>query len=648
MTKQTPIRAAAAYTLPITEKDALRTALAEANLPTLLMVYTTIRQDRAYLEGFAPYLTGAYTAGAPCDVPEAMAQDLRDRLFALLTDPHPPVEQPMDHDLLRTMMSVSVGEQVDPTIVPVLYDQMGFEQAVPRKEQPGRPLPPAGFRVLVIGGGMTGIAAGIKLAEAGYDYSIIEKNDELGGTWYENRYPGVGVDTPSHFYSYSFELNPDWSTYHPKGGEVQNYLTGVADKHGVRDHVRFGTSVVEARWDDAQGQWSVTLRDVRTGAETVETARAVILAHGVLNRWSMPAIPGLDGFKGIKMHTAGWDPDVDLKGKRVAVIGTGASAAQLAPAIADTVSDLVIFQRSKHWVLNSPERNADTVTDGIRFALRHIPHYKEWYRFRVYWFTGDGLYGNVLMDENWGNKDVSISAQNDAARSYALSYIQDKLKNRPDLLEKMVPDYPIFGKRIVLDAEGGWLDTLLKPNVTLETGAIDHVDDHAIVMKNGDRYEVDVIALATGFELTPALGPLKVYGRNGADLAAAWGKDDARAYLGVMAPDYPNFFLTLGPNSAPNHAAGVNMVLEAQIHFIIEAMDMVVASGASAIEPTTRAYLDWNAKVEHQMQHMIWSHPKAKSYYLNSKGRNFVSCPFKLADYWNWTRTPDTKAMQIS
>ncbi|MCP5395202.1 MAG: NAD(P)/FAD-dependent oxidoreductase [Sphingomonadaceae bacterium] len=646
MNANSPAKLTSDCALPITDRDGLRAALVDANLPTLLMVYTTYVQDKDYLDSFAPYLTGIYTAEAPSSVPDDMAQDLRGRVFALLTDPTPPTERPIDPELLRHMMSVSVGENVDPAIVPVLYDQMGFERVLPRKERPGRASPPAGFRVLVIGGGMTGIAAGIKLAEAGYDYTIIEKNDALAGTWYENTYPGVGVDTPSHFYSYSFELNPEWSHYHPKGKEIYNYLTGVAEKYGIPAHVQFRTTVTEAHWDGGKAKWLVTLRGA-DGAERVEEANAVILAHGVLNRWSMPDIPGLDSFKGPKMHTAGWDNSVELKGKRVAVIGTGASAAQLAPAIADDVAELTIFQRSKHWVLNNPDINVN-VNDNIRFALRNIPHYKEWFRFRVYWFTGDGLYGNVCGDEGWDDSDNSISAQNQAARDYALYYIQNKLADRPELLEKIVPDYPIFGKRIVLDADGGWLDTLLKPNVTLETGTIDHIEEDAIVMKDGTRYEVDVIALATGFDLAPALGPIKVYGRGGADLAAAWGKDEARSYLGVMAPEYPNFFLTLGPNSAPNHAAGVNMVIEAQINYVLEALDMLVAEGKHAVEPTVAAYEDWNHRVEEQMQKMVWAHPKARSYYLNSKGRNYVSCPFRLADYWSWTREPNRAELTLS
>ena len=421
--------------LPIRDQSGLRAALADANLPTLLMVYATYTQDRAYLDSFAPYLTAAYTAEAPTNVPEAMARDLRDRLFALLTQPVPPREKPVDREFLCHMMGVSVGEKVDPGLIPVLYDQMGFEQPAPRKDLPGRRMPPADFDVLVIGGGMSGIAAGIKLSEAGYSYTIVEKNEELGGTWYENRYPGVGVDTPSHFYSYSFELNPEWSHYHPKGPEIQRYLLGVADRHGVRSNVLFNTRVTGAVWDESAAKWHVKLAH-KDGTTSEKAVSAVLLAHGVLNRWSMPKIAGLETFKGPMMHTAGWDPKVDLKGKRVAVIGTGASAAQLVPAIADEVAQLTVFQRSKHWVLNNPDINVN-VNDNVRFALRNIPHYKEWFRFRVYWFTGDGLYGNVRMEADWPNKDVSISAQNDAVRNYALHYIHTKLANRPDLVETL-------------------------------------------------------------------------------------------------------------------------------------------------------------------------------------------------------------------
>jgi len=244
------------------------------------------------------------------------------------------------------------------------------------------------------------------------------------------------------------------------------------------------------------------------------------------------------------------------------------------------------------------------------------------------------------MEADWPNKDVSISAQNDAVRNYALHYIKTKLADRPDLIEKIVPDYPIFGKRIVLDADGGWLDTLVKPNVTLETRGIDHIESDAVVLKDGTRVEVDVLALATGFDIAKVAGNLDIVGKDGHRIQEDWGEDDPYSYLGVMAPAYPNFFFVLGPNSAPNHAAGVNMVIEAQINWMIETLDLMVAEGARTVEPTAEAYRAWNEKVADQMSQMIWSHPKAKSYYLNSAGRNIISCPFRLADYWKWTRHP--------
>jgi len=644
MLTKTPPGARHQSNLPIRDKEALLKALKDANLPTLLMVYVQYTHDEAYLDKFEPYIRSVFSAHQT-SIPDDLARELRSRLFSILTSLTPPEEKPVPLELMKKMMSVSVGAPVPDEFIPVLFDQMGFEKPVPRKDIPGRPAPPADFKILIIGAGMTGIAAGIKLDEAGYNYTIVEKNPDVGGTWLENVYPGVGVDTPSHFYSYSFEQNPNWSNYHPRGKEIQEYLTGVADKYGIRNKVIFNTRVVELRWDDDKSLWRVKTR-TNDGVEKELEFNAILNAHGVLNRWSMPKIPGLETFKGIAKHTAGWDPKIDWKGKNVVVIGTGASGAQAAVAMAPDASHLTVLQRSKHWVLNNPELNLN-VNDNIKFALREIPHYKEWFRFRVFWFTGDGLYANVCGDADWADKDFSISAQNDAVRKYATYHIQTKFADRPDLLDKMIPDYPIFGKRIVLDSDGGWLDTLKRPNVTLETRGLDHIEADGVVLKDGTRIPADIIVLATGFELTPALGNLQVYGRHGLHLNEAWGEDDARAYLGVMAPAFPNLFLTLGPNSAPNHAAGVNMVLEAQIHFVIETLDTLTAKRARAIEPSVEAYNSWNDKVEDQMKNMVWVHPKAKSYYLNSKGRNWVSCPFRLVDYWTWTRRPDMSAMHV-
>lgn len=629
--------------LPIADRDGLRRALQEANLPTLLMVYVHYTHDEVMLERFTPHIRSPYSMEPATPAPELEAE-LRERLFDLLTQSPPPQDRPLPSDLMRKMMSVGVAEPVAEEYVPLLIEQMGFEIPAPRLENPARGEPPAGFKVLVIGAGMTGIVAAIKLQEAGYDHIVIEKNPDVGGTWYENRYPGVGVDTPSHFYSFSFEISAEWHHYHPKGHDMQDYLLRVADKYRVRDRCVFNTKVIACVWSEDAGQWRVTVEG-KDGEQRIIEANAVINAHGPLNRWQMPNIPGLADFKGPAMHTAGWDTSVDLTGKNVVLLGTGASAIQLVPAIAAKVKHLTVFQRSRHWVIRNPEIGVG-VTEDVKFALRHIPKYKEWFRFRVYWFSGDGLFANVVKDPNWTDETgMSVSAHNEAMRQWALTQFDVALGDRPDLIEKLVPDHPIFSKRILLD--DGWLAALKRENVTLENRKIDHVEADAVVTEDGARFPADVLALATGFNVAKMIGSLKVVGRDGADLGEIWGEEDPRSYLGVTVPGFPNFFLTVGPNSAPNHAAGQNLLSEAQVHYIIECLDAVIAANAKSIEPKRAAFEQWNEQIELRMQEMIWSHPKANSYYNNSKHRNFMSWPYRLVDYWNATRAPDLSHFEI-
>lgn len=620
---------------PLRDQAGLRAALQAADTPTLLMVLTQLTGDEAFLERFAPHLRSPMTGSS--DVPAELDAELRERLYRVLTEQREVLDQVPPRTLLQKMMSIGVGEPVSEEFIPLLIEQMGFDQQRPRLEHAGRAAPPADFKVLVIGAGLTGLLAGIKLGEAGYGYEIVEKNHDIGGTWLENVYPGVGVDTPSHFYSYSFALSPEWSHYYPKGGEMQSYLLSVAQKYQLRPHIRFGTRVVACVYNEAAGKWRVTVEGPE-GSRTIE-ANAVINAHGPVNRWKIPDIPGLKDFKGVAMHTAGWNPRVDLTGKRVALIGTGASAGQLAPAIVDRVAHLTVFQRSKHWVLNNPDY-AKRVDDGVKWALRHIPFFAEWFRFRAYWFASDSLFANVQVDPEWPHQETSVSAANDAARQYCLYHMNNVLGDRPDLLEKLTPDYPVFSKRIVLD--GGWLATLKRPHVDLETSPIECITADGIVTRDGRTVPVDVIIFATGFEIAKMLGPLTVIGRGGRNLGEEWGADDPRAYLGVAVPGYPNFFLTVGPNSAPNHAAGQNLISETQVHYIIECLDELVKRKARVMEPTVEAFDAFNRQVDRDLQGLVWTHPKAKSYYRNSKGRVFLSNPYRLVDYWGKTRAPST------
>jgi 4-hydroxyacetophenone monooxygenase len=629
-------------TSALLDPQALEIALREANLESLLMVHTHLTHDEAFLERFAPHIRPLY-APVPSDVPESLAAELRERLFKLLSSGQAVEVPPLPRDLMQKMMSIGAGEPVADEFIPLLLDQIGLERALPRCEQPGRVPPPAEFHVVVIGAGLSGICAGVKLGEAGYGYTIFEKNENAGGTWWENVYPGVGVDTPSHFYSFSFAQSPDWNQYHPRGADMRAYFLGVVDRFGLRDHIEFETRVLGCEWDEARRRWRVRVQK-QGEAERIVEADAVLNAHGIVNRPSIPKIPGLEKFRGPVMHTTRWDPTVPLEGKRIAQIGTGASGAQLAVAIAPKARQLTIFQRSRHWLLNNPSAG-QPVPDGVKWALRNIPKYAEWYRFRAYWFAADGLFPNVLRDPSWPHQDRSVSAGNDAMREFTLAYYREKLADRPDLLEKVVPDLPIFSKRIVMDT--GYLDTLKRPNVELEIDPIERVTETSIVTRSGREHPVDVIALATGFEVAKMLGPLRVIGRGGRDLGAEWGEEDPRAHLGIQVPGFPNFFMTGGPNSAPNHAAGQNIVSECQVHYMIECLDHARARGARTIEPTEAAYEAFNRKIDERMPQMIWSHPRANSYYRNSRGRIYLSWPYRLVDYFEATRGPKPEDVRL-
>jgi len=622
--------------LPMKDSPELEEALKQANLQTLLMVYVHLTHDESMLEAFKVHIHPPYT-NPDYQIPQECIDDLLTKLRRVLTTPGAARSDDPPQALMQKMMSVGVSEHVDDEFVPMMLEQAGFQRPAARKEQPGRLSPPPGFTVLVIGAGLSGLLAGIELERAGYQYVIIEKNEEVGGTWWKNRYPGVGVDTPSHFYSYSFEISAEWNHYHPHGADMREYFRSAADKYDQRRNIRFNTRVLELAFDQKNAVWNVSVENLKTGAKEVIRANAVFNAFGPADRWSLPDIPGIDSYKGIITHTAGYDESIDLKGKKVAVIGTGASSAQVVATIAEEVGEMAVFMRSKHWVINNPEITRE-VPEMVKWAMRHIPHYKEWFRFRVFWFAADGLYPNVVKDPSYPPDGIAVSAMNEGMRQYALAHMQAKLGDRPDLIEKLTPDFPIFSKRVIMD--GGWYDALKRPNVTLEITPIEAITPTGIRMQNGTEYQFDVIICATGFHFAKVVKDLPIKGRDGHDLEVDWADEEERAYMGTTIPGYPNYFLSVGPNAGPNHAGGLNIVSEAQVHYMIECLDYMLASGAKTIEPTQAAFERHNRRIDGQMEKMIWTHPKSRSYYQNSKGRPIGPWPFRLVDLWNEMRGP--------
>ncbi len=597
------------------------------------MVYVQLSGDEAALDEYRPYITGPWSFHE--QAPVELKHKLYDRVISLLDDldrgrraPAPPPSEA----LLRKMMEVAVAQPVPDEYMPLIKHEMGLAGAPPlevtwRKRPPDEVL--KNFKVLIIGAGESGLCAGIKLQALGIPFVIIEKNRTVGGTWYENRYPGCGVDTPNHFYCYSFEPNHDWSRHFSPRQELWQYLERCADKYDVRRHIRFNTEVAQAVFDENAQRWKITLH---TGEEM--QANALVCAVGQLNRPHIPDIPGLAEFRGPKFHTGAWDDSVQLAGKRVALIGTGASGMQAGPSIAPQVGHLSIFQRSPHWAIHNPNYHA-TVKEGMKWALKHLPFYSQWLRFQLFWASADGLYASLQVDPSWPTPDLSLNATNHGMREKLVEHIRSELNDDPELVRKAVPMYPPYGKRMLRDNH--WYRMLTRPNVSLVTDPIDHVEPDGILTKDGTKHPLDVLILATGFQANRMTWPMRIAGRGGRTLRELWGEDDPRAYLGITVPGFPNFFVMYGPNTNLAHGGSAIFHSECQTRYTLLALRELLENGHAAMEVKQEVHDAFNRRVDEVHAKMVWSHRGVGSWYKNKRGRVFATSPWRLVDYWNFT-----------
>ncbi|MGB8607755.1 NAD(P)-binding domain-containing protein [Bradyrhizobium sp.] len=509
----------------------MRRALEAADPATLLLALVQLTGERHWLEAAKPFIRGPMNYQE--FMPEPLRASIRDRLSDALaerTRTGGAVPRRTDDALLREMMAVATGEPVPDDYIAMMREDLTDDSLPSRSLKWRLPLDAAALQsadVVIIGAGMSGLYAAIQLREAGIPFVIIEKNDAVGGTWYENIYPGCRVDTPNHFYSYAFEPNHDWSHFFAKRDELWNYFERVADKYDLRKHIRLGTEVLDARYDEDAANWRITAQGA-DGTQLELTARVLVSAVGVLNRPKLPDIPGLQSFAGPAFHTAQWDRNFDWCGKRVAMIGTGASGHQVGPSIAPDVARLMIFQRSPHWVVPNPNYH-EGVSAGKKWALANIPFYLRWYRFQLFWGFADGLHAALQVDPDWPHPKRSLNALNEKHRLFMERHIRNELSDRPDLLEKVIPDYPAYGKRILIDNH--WFRMLKRPNVDLVTDPIDAIVPEGVRTRDGRVWLADAMVFATGFKVSKMLHPMTIRGRDGRELHD-WGADDAKAYLG--------------------------------------------------------------------------------------------------------------------
>ena len=616
------------------DQPRLRTGIDEANIPALLMCLVQLTGDLRWLEDpFTPRRARGLDDNDTGGLPEDVQRRIRDAAYDALVGwvEGAPLELPRPSNAqLATMLTVAMSEAVPEEYGDIVASSMGFNP-------PQAPVvADRKLKAIVIGGGISGIAAGIELNRMGVDYRIFEKNQEFGGTWWENRYPGCGVDTPN--LTYTFASRPtDWSKHFPLQGEIKSYLLDTAREFGLYEHASFGVKVERAEWIAEQNQWQVTIK-AADGTVEIHTADIVLSAVGLLNIPKIPAIKGMETFTGQVLHTSDWPEDIDLEGKRVAVVGNGASGMQVAPAIADQVSELTIFARSKQWIAPFPQFRKP-VPDGVRYLMQVFPLYRGWAEQRLSWTFNDRVHGTLSRDPQWSEPARAVNAVNDGHREFFTRYMQEELGDRQDLLPLLLPDYPPFLKRMLLD--NGWFRTLRKPHVRLVPERLAEIRGDTLVAGSGEEIKADILILATGYQTTKVLGSYDVVGRGGKVLREVWDGDNAAAYLGTLVPGFPNFFILLGPNVGSGHGGSMIRNIEAQAHYAMRLIETLIENRAASVEVKEDVYRDYVARLDAAHEKLVWTHPGAENWYRNSRGRIIAITPWRNDAFWRMTRRAD-------
>ncbi|OOG53425.1 NAD(P)/FAD-dependent oxidoreductase [Polaromonas sp. C04] len=474
------------------------------------------------------------------------------------------------------------------------------------------------IEVAIIGAGIGGLCAAIRLRAAGVaSLVVLERASEVGGTWRDNTYPGCACDVPSHLYSLSFEPNRGWTRPYSQQAEIQAYLRRVVKQYGLDAVIRFGHEVGALRWDAGAQHWQIE----RAGRPMLQ-ARHVIVATGPLNKPLLPSVPGLDTFDGPAFHTSQWRHDVSLRGKRIAVVGTGASAVQVVPEIAPDAAHLTVFQRTPGWVLPRRDRPYGPLR---RWLYAHVPGLQTLVRWRIYWFNewiGMGFLGSARMQA--------------LLRRLALQHLRRQVRDAA-LRAALTPDFNPGCKRLLFS--NTWFRTLQQPNVSLVTQAVARVTPQGVVSSDGRLHPCDVIIWGTGFRATEFITPLRIHGERGEELSERWRAQPAATRLGITVADFPNLFMLVGPNTGLGHNSIIFMI-EAQLNYIVGALRSLRQRGQTTLRLRPEIQADNYAATQQKMKTTVWS-SGCHSWYQNADGRIDTLWPGFTWEYWRQTRRFD-------
>jgi len=620
------------------DPEKLMDLLKEADIATLSLVLSHITSDLSYVDKIKPFVKGAFDYSV--NVPENYAYYIRSKLIEVLqviTNKNNSLNNinNIKEENLSYIMSAGVGAEIKDEYIPMMKEELGFDNNSIRdrsinniKKHKSKP------NVVIIGSGLCGILAGIKLSKAGIPFIIIEKNDSIGGTWYENTYPGCGVDTPNHVYAYSFEPSFHWEEFYSKRDAILEYLKKCVNKYNLSDHIKLNTTVESTIFDEDTKSWNTSV--ICNNNKSILNSNIVISAVGQLNKPSVPDINGIDEFNGPIIHTGAWDSSFNYKDKNIALIGTGASGMQVAPEIAKEAKSLTIFQRTPHWIIANPNYHRK-LSAGKKWVLKNIPFYSKWYRLQLFWGFCDGIHASLYKDPDWKFPDRSLNHTNERFRVNMVKHIEGMIGNDKDLLKKVIPNYPPYGKRMLMD--NNWFEMLKKDNVQLITDKVNRITNSSI---DTDicSYNQEAIIMATGFKASKMIWPIKVVGKKGINLNDFWNNDNPKAHLGITVPNFPNFFIMYGPNTNLAHGGSIVFHGECQIRYILGCIDLLLEKNHKIMDCRQEPFEEYNSNVDTEHSKMVWTHDKVNSWYRNGNGRVITNSPWRLVDYWNFTKEP--------
>jgi cation diffusion facilitator CzcD-associated flavoprotein CzcO len=485
---------------------------------------------------------------------------------------------------------------------------------------------PRHIDVLIVGGGFSGLGMAIQLRKAKrHSFLVIEKGDDIGGTWWENKYPGCACDIPSHLYSFSWDPNASWSRMYATQPEILEYLKWCAERHDLLPYILLKVRLTEAAWDEAQLHWKVTIFNSANSTFINLTARVIVSGMGALHIPRLPDLPGLDRFKGPAFHSSAWDPTVSLAGKRIAVIGTGASAIQFVPQIAPDAGKLTLFQRTPAWVL---PRLDFKFSDRARRRFLYRPSAMWFFRIYIFW-TLEIRAGTFL-----GSKAIAKKAQ-----EIALRHLRRQVKD-PQLREALTPNYAIGCKRILISSD--FYPALARPNVELVTAPITEGREHSVITADGTEHPVDVLIYGTGFKITELARNVRILGRGDVSLEDVW-KDRMSAYLGISVNRFPNLFFLLGPNTGLGHNSVVLMI-EAQVRYIMKCLRVMRRHGKRAMDVNPDAFRRFFTDMASRLKTTVWETGGCRSWYQDPQtGENIAIWPGTVVSYLRATRRVITR-----